>query len=69
MEIPQKFQGSFGEGEILFHLARRMSKLGGSHLVPFQMALFWLINGGDPNHLVTEMIPQEGVGKGNSAIS
>ena len=37
--------------------------------MPFQMALFWLINGGDPNHLVSEMIPQEGLGKGNSAIS
>ena len=46
----KKIQGNLGEGEILFHLARRMSKLGGSHLVAFQMALFWLINGGDPNH-------------------
>ena len=27
-------------------------------LVPFQMAVFWLINRGDPNHLVTGMILQ-----------
>ena len=25
---------------------------------PFQIALFWLIHGGDPNHLLTGMILQ-----------
>ncbi len=25
---------------------------------PFQMAFLWLINGGDPNHLLTGMILQ-----------
>ena len=27
-------------------------------LFPFQMAFSWLINGGDPNHLLTRMILQ-----------
>ena len=26
---------------------------------PFQMAVSWLLNGGDPNHLLTGMILQE----------
>ena len=29
-----------------------------NHGEPFQMAFSWLINGGDPNHLLTGMILQ-----------
>ena len=43
-------------------------------LFPFQMAFLWLINGGDPNHLLTGMILQVGkmvvpLGWGPLAIS